>query len=383
MYFRNGTALALPHRALSKEFGQWGLRASPWQGRLGRYLTQGHRRELSPSKPPIPAATRVAASLHPDLGTMQRRMRSRDRQRWGLILAGGEGVRLRPLTRAIAGEECPKQFCAVLGPETLLERTRRRAALAIPPARTLMALTRRHERFYQPLVGGMPPHCTLVQPEDRGTAPAILYGLQRIAALAPTAAVAILPSDHWVADDRVFMSHVATAFAAVAARPDLVVLLGIAPERAETEYGWIEPAAPIPRTELFRVSRFCEKPAPAVAATLLERGCLWNSFVIVAGVPALLLMIRHAAPVLDEAFASVAPALGTPAEPAAVRGLYCRLTASSFAADVLAVRPSNLAVLPVRGVQWSDWGHPARVLSTLAGLGIRPEWAARVAAMAV
>ena len=325
----------------------------------------------------------MAASLHPDLGAMQGRVGSHDQQRWGLVLASGEGVRLRPLTRAIVGEECPKQFCAVLGLETLLERTRRRAALTIPSARTLVALTRKHERFYRPLVGGLRPHCALVQPDDRGTAPAILYGLRRIAALAPTAAVAIMPSDHWVADDRVFMSHVATAFAAVAARPDLVVLLGIEPERAETEYGWIEPAAPIPGTGLFRVSRFCEKPMPAVATALLERGCLWNSFVIVAGVPALLAMIRHAAPALDEAFATVAPALGTPAEPAAVRRLYGRLEASSFAADVLAGRRSNLAVLPVRGVSWSDWGHPARVLSTLTGLGIRPEWADRVTMTAV
>jgi hypothetical protein len=55
---------------------------------------------------------------------------------------------------------------------------------------------------------------------------------------------------------------------------------------------------------------------------------------------------------------------------------------ASFAADVLAARPANLAVLPVTGVQWSDWGRPARVLSTLAGLGIRPDWAERVMATA-
>lgn len=309
---------------------------------------------------------------------MDERIATHDRERWGLILAGGEGVRLRPLTRAVAGDERPKQFCAVLGPETLLERTQRRAALAIPPARTLVLLTRGHERFYRPLIADMLPHCAVVQPEDRGISPAILYGLLRIATIAPTGAVALLPSDHYVSDDHVFMSHVATAFAAVQARPDLVVLLGIAPESAETEYGWIEPAAPIPGTPLFRVSGFCEKPTRALAEVLLERLCLWNSLVVVARVPTLLAMIRQATPALDAGFAAVQATLGTPAECGAVRTLYRGLKPSSFAADVLAMRPSNLAVLPVSGVWWSDWGRPERVLSTLAGLGIRPEWADRV-----
>jgi hypothetical protein len=65
--------------------------------------------------------------------------RARNRERWALILAGGEGLRLRPLTRAIAGEDRPKQFCAVIGGDTMLEWTRRRTALTVPPARTLVA----------------------------------------------------------------------------------------------------------------------------------------------------------------------------------------------------------------------------------------------------
>jgi mannose-1-phosphate guanylyltransferase len=320
----------------------------------------------------------MAVALHFARHVMRIGEASCDQQRWGLILAGGEGVRLRSLTLAVIGDERPKQFCPVLGAETLLERTRRRTALAIAPARTVVALTRSHERFYQPLIGAMPSHCALIQPEERGTAPAILYGALRIAALAPTAALAIFPSDHYVSDDHAFMRHVAVAFAAVQARPDLVVLLGITPTRADPDYGWIEPDAPIPGTPLRRVARFHEKPPPAVAEALLARRGLWNSFVMVARLPALLTISRQAAPGLAAAFAPVQAALGTLAEGAAVRTTYDGLAASSFAADVLATRPSNLAVLPVSGVEWSDWGRPERVMSTLAGLGIRPEWADRV-----
>ena len=103
--------------------------------------------------------------------------------RWSLILAGGEGKRLRPLTRALTGDDRPKQFCAVLGRETLLEHTRRRAALVTARERTVVVLTQTHEPFYGSLLDGMAPHGALVQPANRGTGPAILYGVLRIARL--------------------------------------------------------------------------------------------------------------------------------------------------------------------------------------------------------
>lgn len=304
--------------------------------------------------------------------------RSRGQERWGMILAGGDGVRLRSLTRRIMGDERPKQFCRIFGEKTLLEQTTRRTAITVSPDRTLVAVTRAHEAFYTPLLSHTPSRYVVVQPENRGTAPAILYSLLRIAAAAPTGSVGIFPSDHYVSNDGAFMVHVEAAFEALDKRPELVILLGINPESPEVEYGWIEPADPVlggNGQPLFRVRRFWEKPPLALARTLLAAGCLWNSFVIVARVPALLTLIENTIPDLYQAFDGARSTLNTLGEVEAIRKLYSQIPSSNFSQEVLAAHPANLAVLPVRGVSWSDLGEPNRVMVSLARIGVQPEWA--------
>lgn len=300
----------------------------------------------------------------------------RDRsRRWGIILAGGEGKRLRPLTRAITRDDRPKQFCSILGEETLLDRTRCRVALALPADRTVLVVTEAHHRFYAPLLAEVPPRCVVIQPENCGTAPAILYALLRVAAAGLMDLVAVFPSDHYVADDRAFMAHIDAAFEAADARPELLILLGITPDSPEVGYGWIEPGDPIPvrcRRPIHRVRGFWEKPTREVAQSLLERGCLWNSFVMVARVTALLALVRRASPELYGALAAVRRTLGGDREADAVRELYARLPSLSFSREVLAARPANLAVLPVSGSGWCDLGEPRRVLATLARIGRAP-----------
>ena len=101
---------------------------------------------------------------------------------------------------------------------------------------------------------------------------------------------------------------------------------------------------------------------------------------MVAGIPALLAMVRGTLPKLAGAFDPVRPVVETAAESPAVRTLYRDLAPLSFSDDVLARCPANLAVLPVEGVRWSDWGQPKRVMETLGRLGVEPAWAERVAA---
>src|ERR1051325_10886398 len=93
------------------------------------------------------------------------------RDRWAVILAGGDGTRLQSMTRAITGDNRPKQFVPVIGGSTLLNQTRRRVASSIEPSRTLIVATQKHRRYYEPIAHEVSTDLLLEQPVNKGTAP--------------------------------------------------------------------------------------------------------------------------------------------------------------------------------------------------------------------
>ena len=295
-----------------------------------------------------------------------------------VILAGGESARLSALTREMFGEEIPKQFCRFLGDRTMLEATRRRAALSVRPERTLTVLTAIHARFYHPLLEDMREEQVAAQPSNRGTAPAILYALMRLKKLAPDCSVAMFPSDHLVGDDREFARHVDAAFRAVDDRPEVSILLGVAPSEPDPEYGWIEPGQFLTNEcePVRQVRRFWEKPAPVTARRLMWMGCLLNTFVIVSRLSTFLGLFLIAMPDLLDSFRGVEAEMGTRNEESRVRRLYERIQPSNFSEEVLAKCPFNLGVLEMKGVEWSDLGEPQRVLRLLDRGGLPAHWPA-------
>jgi mannose-1-phosphate guanylyltransferase len=298
--------------------------------------------------------------------------------RTAIILAGGDGARLRTFTRSLAGTEVPKQFCRVIGNSTLLEQTRHRVALSVCPERTFFAVTRQQSRFYEELLGDVPDERMVVQPSNRGTAPAIFYSMMRVAEACPNSTLAVFPSDHYLDSDRRFMAHVDAAFEAVEQAPDLVVLLGISPSSPECSYGWIEPGVRLDSAlgHLMSVHRFVEKPAPQEADEMIGRGGLWNSFVMVAQTRRLMALADRALGALASSMNAIRPSMYTVFERAAVERLYLRIAPANFSHEVLARFPEDLATIPVFGVDWSDIGEPKRVAELLRRLGIEHKFVA-------
>lgn len=213
-----------------------------------------------------------------------------NRAPWAVVLAGGDGMRLRPVTEMLTGDSRPKQFCALAGDESLVQQTLRRAAVSVPPHRHVAVVTRCHAPYWAPLAHEFPSTRMVIQPDNRGTAPAILLAFHAVERAAGDVVVVTLPCDHHVSDDRAFMAHVDDAVRWTATCPSSPILLGIDASYPETEYGWIEPAR-LPSTEaasIHPVRRFWEKPNAETAEILLRRRCLWNSMVMVGRVRAFL-----------------------------------------------------------------------------------------------
>lgn len=304
------------------------------------------------------------------------------RRLWAIVLAGGEGIRLRPLTKQVCGDERPKQYVPLLDARSMLRQTLERVALAIAPERTVIVSQQRHAAYMAAECNRAPTPRILVQPENRGTAAGVLFPAHWIHWQDPEATVVVFPSDHFIPDGRAFMAHARGVAAFVSRHPEWVVLLGARPTEPETEYGWIEPGPTIGRIgaePISRVRRFWEKPTLDIARTALAVGCLWNTFVVVARTATLLAEGQRALPELSDRLSRIAPFAGTEREAWAVREAYALAPTANFSRAILQTSPARLAVSRLPGLTWSDWGTPGRVLQSLERAGVSPPWLGRLA----
>jgi len=298
-------------------------------------------------------------------------------QRWAIVLAGGDGFRLRPLVRRLFGDERPKQYVPLMGSDSLLRQTLDRVTRLIPPERTVVVSRVDHGAHIARELSGRPRPRVLLQPEDRGTGTAVLSAAHWIRQWHPDAAVAVFPSDHYVLEEDAFGAHVAGMLAHVERRRERLVLMGAPPSRPEPGYGWIEPGDLLEETaagRVFSVRGFLEKPDPEGALHCLARGWLWNTFVFATTLPALLQIGRDWLPAVEERLRHIAPFLRTPHESWAIRQAYALAPRCDFSRAILQRGPAGLSVAPVDRLTWSDLGTPARVVGVVKGLSIRPPW---------
>ena len=145
---------------------------------------------------------------------------------WAVLLAGGDGTRLQALTARIEGDTRPKQFCRILGDESLLTQTRRRISPLFDSDRVIAVVTKKHERFYARELDDLPQTAVLAQPENRGTGVAIATAVLMLRDLGAEAMVAAFPCDHHYSNEAAFLEVIEAGILAVRNNSDAIVLIG-------------------------------------------------------------------------------------------------------------------------------------------------------------
>jgi mannose-1-phosphate guanylyltransferase len=293
-------------------------------------------------------------------------MRIRQRT-WALVLAAGDGTRLATLTTDASGRSVPKQFCSLNGGRSLLEDAMHRARRIVPRDRLCAIVAADHRRYWQRTLWTLPASNVIVQPRNRGTAHGILLAVLSILERDPLARIVFLPADHYVRDENALGASLREAATLLTRNPDGLALVGIEPDEADPELGYIVPGRHL-ADGTRAVDRFVEKPEGELARRLLADGALWNSFIFAASGPALLGMIRDKLPESVDAMATAVARdlrLGTQT---AVEGVYEHLQSTDFSRAIVQGSESQLRVLTAPACGWSDLGTPQRVAQTLARL---------------
>lgn len=300
---------------------------------------------------------------------------------WTIILAGGEGTRLAPLTRALYGTDLPKQFAVLDGERSLLQQTVERAARISRPEHTVVVVSAVRAALAAEQLAPYPGVHLLAQPVSRDTGPGLMYPLAYVRARDPDARVIVLPADHHVPRPQPLYAALARVAAHRESRKR-ITLVGVQADRPETEYGWVlrgERLAGRDGDAVSTVRRFVEKPDAPVAERLHRRGAVWNTFISVGPVAAYWDLARTRLPQHATAFERWAARSGEPGCEHRLADVYAALTPASWSHDVIARTPGRrLALVAMTGTGWSDWGSPRRVFESLGGTAALDRLLARV-----
>lgn len=193
-------------------------------------------------------------------------------RRAAVILAGGAGTRLHPLS----SEENPKQFLKLFGGESLLQKTWARAARILPHDAIFVSTNVRYAEKCREHLPSMPHENVVAEPARRNTAPAIALCTFEIERRLGSCTLAVLSSDHYIGDEDEFVRILERAYAFAESRDELMTV-GIEPTEPNTEYGYLRLGEQL-EDEVLRVEAFTEKPDAARAGEFLRDGnYIWNA----------------------------------------------------------------------------------------------------------
>lgn len=269
-----------------------------------------------------------------------------------VIMAGGSGTRFWPASR----RQRPKQLLALTSQRSLLQQTLDRVASLAPAQRSLVVTGADHADQVVEQLPQVPPGQVLAEPLARNTAAAAGLAAAWVARRDPAAVCLVLPADHLITDETLFLATLERAIRA-AQEDDVLVTLGLTPRFPATGFGYIETGQTLDPTppQVSLVQAFHEKPDLAKAEAYLAGGRhLWNSGMFAWRAEVLLAEIARYLPDLASGLDELAPHLDGPGQAEALAAIYPRLPSISVDHGVLEKSPRLRVVKADFG--WSDLG---------------------------
>lgn len=191
-----------------------------------------------------------------------------------LIMAGGRGERFWPKSR----KSSPKQFLSLTDDgKTMIQLTVERILPLVSMEDIYIATNRDYKTLVQEQLPDLPEENILCEPVGKNTAPCVGLGAVYMEKKYGDAVMMVLPSDHIIKYNSIFISTLRDA-CKVAEQGSNLVTLGITPDTPETGYGYIKFLPDKTLERAFEVERFVEKPDLKTAkAYLTTEQYLWNS----------------------------------------------------------------------------------------------------------
>ncbi len=203
-----------------------------------------------------------------------------DAHTWVLVLAGGIGSRFWPLSTP----ERPKQLLPLASDRPLVVETVERALALVPPERLRILAGAHLVEAFRRVLPRLPAASYLIEPAARGTAPVLAWAAREVGALDPDAVLVSLHADHFIAPLDAFRETV-NAAVSLAREHEVLLTVGVRPDRVETGFGHIEPGEPLASdgtgARAWRVRTFHEKPDARTARRYMDAGFLWNTGIFV------------------------------------------------------------------------------------------------------
>jgi mannose-1-phosphate guanylyltransferase len=110
---------------------------------------------------------------------------------WSLVLASGNGERLKPLIQRWLGWSRPKQYFTFIGTRSIFQHTLDRSAHIIPPKRRVTIIAQNYMIEASAQFGSRPKGGLILQLANRDTAAGIFLGIANVRVRDPEVTVLI------------------------------------------------------------------------------------------------------------------------------------------------------------------------------------------------